>query len=961
MPVKDGQATYKHVVVIQGSFITGSASLAAILKASLPSTALESQSPNRIRSSPNHELSAVPSLLLFAIANNFVGLDRFSMEQIMEYLTLQRDTRLLQQIRGASGPEAEALEENLFRAAIESGDARIVESLLQRGIDPNDLVCVVKGPRRTPVERSSELRNLEITRLLIDANADVNKTLGDRGALHCAISASSRAPPRELISLLLDAGAKVGARVLLLVSSNHKDRELMSLLVDFGAKTSYLEWVRCQIPQKITTVFDDETAASLTKKIFEAGADSIYGDSYEFHESMSRTLDIGAGQGKLGLVQLLLNFGVHLTKSTLSHSVKSRNKALIRLILDAGADVNGPPTDIATLSVSGRRETTYLWKAKERSYTTPLAEAIRWGDVEIMDLLKFKGASSQTEEKERFGAALLAASKVGQITIVQRLLNRGHDLKGEDLAEALAVAIWAEQEVIVVMLLDAGAEVNGNCDYGGNNDSALLKALRMKNETLVRSILEADVSFTDEDDSPLVKAAEWGNQAVVEELIATGADVNGRGRSGGDNLTALTVAVRERDYELMQLLFRAGADVNTHDRYPGDRFDLTSATTLSTAVEIADVEMVEHLLSIGAAPDDHQALTASIKRKNLGMVQTLIKAGAQVNHNHLGTGMTALSTAVVSGNVEIVEYLLSIGADPIDQEALDLALPRGIAMIEKLVAGFTGIWRHTRRDYGCVTLQKAILEGDSPLIELLLRAGIDINGLGQRGTLLTCKWSAPSMRTSLSVAIEKDRGPNFTILPWLLEAGGNPNNIVENSKNPKWQPRKTALLAAIDTKSVPKVQLLLDAGAEFNRPATRGVKRTPLQEAAEIGSFEIIQHLLNKGAIVNAPPAVRGGGTALQLAAIGGYVGIAELLLENGADVDAAAARVNGRSALEGAAEHGRIDMVKLLFNAGSKIHGEDSGQYDRALRLAAKNGHMATKRYLEVLYSTSWWPDLKF
>jgi ankyrin repeat protein len=127
-----------------------------------------------------------------------------------------------------------------------------------------------------------------------------------------------------------------------------------------------------------------------------------------------------------------------------------------------------------------------------------------------------------------------------------------------------------------------------------------------------------------------------------------------------------------------------------------------------------------------------------------------------------------------------------------------------------------------------------------------------------------------------------------------------------------------------------------------------GVKRTPLQTAAEIGSFDIVEYFLSKGAEINAPPARSGGATSLQLAAIGGYIGIAELLLNSGADPNAPAAKVNGRTAIQGAAEFGRVDMLRLLTNAGAKM---DWRQFETAAWLAEKNGHLATKKYLNAIF----------
>lgn len=71
----------------------------------------------------------------------------------------------------------------------------------------------------------------------------------------------------------------------------------------------------------------------------------------------------------------------------------------------------------------------------------------------------------------------------------------------------------------------------------------------------------------------------------------------------------------------------------------------------------------------------------------------------------------------------------------------------------------------------------------------------------------------------------------------------------------------------------------MEAGADVQRPARRGLKRTPLQHACEIGSFKIVKLLLEYEADVNEAPADRNGATALQLTAVGGSIKIAELLL----------------------------------------------------------------------------------
>ena len=854
--------------------LKGPESLTATLKALLPNTAGVSQVEEQLISSPDsyRSDSTVPRLLrllLFAITNNFAGVDRLQPVEVVEYLKRQANTRLLQSILNTSGPGSEAFAENLFSAAIESGDARTVEVLLQKGLNPNDLMCTVNGRNFTPIERSSNLRNIEITRLLLRAKADVNKTFkgwsGDHGAIRCAIGRRSRTVqshlPLELVRMLLDAGGKVTVR-LIEDCAAYLYEDSTNLLIDFHAKTKPLALLHSRIPENVAERWDNERATRTVIKICKIYADSIEGVAPTFNEYLGPTLDTAAQRGNLDLVQFLLRSCVPLSHVTLVNAIRGKNKDIIRLLVDAGVEFLGSDDYLA------------------------LAEAIRWGDVEILDLLEHKGAWSwigaAKENRAAFRTVLQAASDVGQLTIVQKVLDhRPTYTTGLDLNGALESAILANQEALALMLLDAGADVNeGIPEDGALNTSSrtLFWALCGKNANIVWSILEADVNISSED---LREAVEWGNHSIIEELISMSVDVNASNED--DECSALVISVEEKDTKSMQLLLNAGADVN------------------------------------------------SVGQGGRG-----------------GLRKTALTAAVTNGDVEMVEHLLSIGADPYDTWALSQALSHGMSMIEKLLTAFNRRYPSGRIGYGGDALIVAIWEGDHELFEILLQAGIDANTVARELTLdgpavgKECQYL--DFLTPLGAAIVDEHAGSLAILQRLLSANGNANSIV---RSPMCTAKETALLAAVDTKDIQKVQLLIDAGADVNRPAMRGIKRTPLQKAAEIGSFGATQILIDNGALVNAQPAKRGGATALQLAAIGGYTGIAELLLDNGADINAPAAKVDGRTALEGAAEHGRIDMLRLLSNAGAKLHGSE---YERALQLAKENGHMATRRYLESL-----------
>ena len=399
---------------------------------------------------------------------------------------------LLQHVQYIAGPESKAFAENLFYAAIESEDSCIIKVLLQNGLNPNDLVCTVDGSRYTPVERSSSLWNVEITRLLIYAKADVNKKIRQReysryGALQHAMRVYNKtpSPPLKLVHMLLCAGADIKANTLL--GAIYHYNYLVDLLVDFGAKTSHLDWIRDKILEAVTKRLDNKIAIKIVKEILQAFTDPNHNALFTLSKELSAALDIAAEQGNLELVRFLLDSRACLTERTLTQAVKSTNKDLIRLLLDAGVNVNSVFFDLI------------------RDRTTPLAEAIRWGDIEIINLLVRKGAFSQIKEISRFTAALNAASQVGAVKIVKKLLKIRVNTKPEDLQYALLATICTDQEEITLMLLDAGADANGPLD------DALPKALQKRNTNVVWSLLEADINLHyskyDFYEPPLVEAA----------------------------------------------------------------------------------------------------------------------------------------------------------------------------------------------------------------------------------------------------------------------------------------------------------------------------------------------------------------------------------------------------------------------------------------------------------------------
>jgi ankyrin repeat protein len=393
-------------------------------------------------------------------------------------------------------------------------------------------------------------------------------------------------------------------------------------------------------------------------------------------------------------------------------------------------------------------------------------------------------------------------------------------------------------------------------------------------------------------------------------------------------------------------------DVNVNDyRYHGR----SKASILEVAAKWGDLSIVEDLVFMGANINmccSETALTVAVQRRNMPLVKLLIKLGADLNRRRLDGGNSPLSAAVLTQDSSLINYLIEHGADPVDGMAITNAMSRDGETLNLLLQRFRERYPSGRKGFGGDVLQYVLQIPSDPLLDLCLGAKFDVNRLVKIEALTTVN--------ALGLVIRKYRGKRLDLVSKLLDAGGDINGPASRQEK-RFSPGRlngdawitqTAFLEAIETKSLPLVELLIRRGADVQKEAKLGLKRTPLQKACEVGSYPIVDLLLRHHANVRAPPAVRGGGDALQLAAKGGSVRIANRLLNCGADVNAPTSQVGGHSALEYAAKYGRVDMIKVLWNASGTVFTAE--QYDSAISMAQENGHFACVFLLRSLSSTS-------
>jgi ankyrin repeat protein len=248
-------------------------------------------------------------------------------------------------------------------------------------------------------------------------------------------------------------------------------------------------------------------------------------------------------------------------------------------------------------------------------------------------------------------------------------------------------------------------------------------------------------------------AAGRGDMEAVKNFIAQGADVNGK--QDEERYTPLHFAAKAGHLESVKELVRLGAKINARTAY-------------------------------GYLPI-HLAIEGNAKQD---LIDYFLDAGIDINKDIKGGG-TILSLAALCHNEQLVQHLLSRGADP-----------NGGADQSPMVS--------------------AASSRNIKIVDILLQAGTKVN--------VEPRKDSPLEIAALYGQIE--------MMKLLLANGANPNH--RDYQN------QTALMSAVMSKKIEAVQMLLEAGADVNVKSID--ERTALDRAEWQKLPEIATLLKNYGA-----------------------------------------------------------------------------------------------------------------
>jgi len=298
--------------------------------------------------------------------------------------------------------------------------------------------------------------------------------------------------------------------------------------------------------------------------------------------------------------------------------------------------------------------------------------------------------------------------------------------------------------------------------------------------------------------SLLFPAAQSGSVAAVEALLARGLDVNYREK--GDNTYAMHWVAAQGNLTMVQRLADAGGDViGEGDDHMGGVIGWASCW--DGCDDDAHRQVVDFLISRGARHHIFSAVAMNLAdevRRIIAADPSTLNQRQSRNENN----RTPLHFAVAMNRPQMVELLLSLGADPLSVDGggmpvavyasnLEIDRPVMTKIREMTLAEIESAARGRRPlNVGAMDLVAAAVLRDWDLASRIVAANRQLIDKGGALHLLTKRGD--------TVAVE-----------WLLKQGANPN-----VRWAHWDSDVTALHLAVMQNRIDIARLLLNAGAD---------------------------------------------------------------------------------------------------------------------------------------------------
>jgi len=334
--------------------------------------------------------------------------------------------------------------------------------------------------------------------------------------------------------------------------------------------------------------------------------------------------------------------------------------------------------------------------------------------------------------------------------------------------------------------------------------------------------------------------------------------------------------------ELVKYLVSVGADINARDGYP-----------LACGASNGHISVVKYLVGVGANIHNNFAVGTSVRYGHIEVVKYFASMGVNIHEVPHVCEVCALS-----GNIEMMKYLMIIGTPPLDV-ALRIGAEYGHLDFVKYMVS---IGANVRYSNG-MPLRMCSKNGHLETVKYLVEVGADVHA-----------------RDDIALRRAAESG-HLDVVKYLVGVGANVHAVNEN-----------ALICGVREGHKMVVKYLVSVGADVHAH-----DEYVLKLAVNNRDVLTAKYLIKIGANVHV-------NNVLHHATYEENIGIVECLVIAGANVDAL--DVHNDSALMIAAKHGCLDIVMYLVSVGANIHIDN----DKAYRLSVAHGHDDVAAYLASL-----------
>lgn len=420
---------------------------------------------------------------------------------------------------------------------------------------------------------------------------------------------------------------------------------------------------------------------------------------------------------------------------------------------------------------------------------------------------------------------------------------------------------------------------------------------------------QADIGNADQ----MATAARTGDLATLERLLKAGMSANTRDSRGSPILTQASIGNSAHSAEAINLLIRAGANLEAVGR-DGYRA-LHGASITSVANQNA-------LLAAGAnieakGDQGRTAIFIPILIDSAELMQNLINAGARIDALN-SYGETPLLAAVEWGAAKTTRCLAQAGAS-VNIKSKEGKTPKEIAVkhgYKEIIRTLTAV-EATNPGSALADMNAglfaAVVDNDTTAAARLLKNGAQVDAVNLKG-------ERPSQ-----YAIQAH---GAAMLELLLNAGAQFEATAADGKKSE---RRALLCQAVSEGNIAVVRVLLKAGAKVDTPCFGD---QPIHDAATLPTAEIFNLLVQAGARADARNAH--GEQPIHRAARNATPDTVRALLASHADLGAKDDK--GLQPIHHAACNDDPAVIRLLLAQGADLNAAATNG-DRPLHYAVRMG----------------------